>query len=103
MEGSVNRNPIIILAIGHVICCGGLVLFATGAGAGIVAFLAEGGIGWLAGGVALAGAGVLLWARMRRHGYGQGAGREPGEIERRLGRMEPESKQEPVRTSCRSD
>ena len=45
--------PALILA--HVVCCGGLVLVATGAVGGLGAWLLDSGLAWLgAGGIAIA-------------------------------------------------
>ena len=54
--------PALILA--HVVCCGGLVLVATGAVGGLGAWLLDSGLAWLgAGGIAIAV--LLLWRRRR--------------------------------------
>ncbi len=52
------------LALAHVVCCGGLVLVATGALSGLGAWLLDSGLAWLgAGGIAIAG--LLFWRRRR--------------------------------------
>ncbi len=57
--------PALILA--HVVCCGGLVLVATGAVGGLGAWLLDSGLAWLgAGGIAIAV--LLLWRWWRRRG-----------------------------------
>lgn len=54
------------LALAHVVCCGGILLFATGALSGIGAWLAGSGLPWVALALVLgAGGGVLLWRRQR--------------------------------------
>ncbi len=60
-----GAGPALILA--HVVCCGGLVLVATGALGGLGAWLLDSGLAWLgAGGIAIAV--LLLWRRWRRRG-----------------------------------
>ena len=61
-----------LLIAAKVVCCAGLVLFATGALTGIGAWFAEGGFVWIAG-AALAAVALLLWLRQR--GYGAAAKR----------------------------
>ena len=57
--------PALILA--HVVCCGGLVLVATGAVGGLGAWLLDSVQAWLgAGGIAIAV--LLLWRWWRRRG-----------------------------------
>lgn len=58
-----GAGPALILA--HVVCCGGLVLVATGALGGLGAWILDSGLVWLgAGGIAIAV--LLLWRRWRR-------------------------------------
>ena len=58
-----GAGPALILA--HVVCCGGLVLVATGALSGLGAWILDSGLVWLgAGGIAIAV--LLLWRRWRR-------------------------------------
>ena len=58
-----GAGPALILA--HVVCCGGLVLVATGALSGLGAWILDSGLVWLgAGGIAIAV--LLLWQRWRR-------------------------------------
>ncbi len=60
-----GAGPALILA--HVVCCGGLILVATGAVGGLGAWLLDSGLAWLvAGGIAIAV--LLLWRRWRRRG-----------------------------------
>ncbi len=53
------------LMLAHVVCCGGVLLFVTGALtlSGIGAWLSEGGLAWLAAGAAALVVG--FWARRR--------------------------------------
>ncbi len=53
------------LMLAHVVCCGGVLLFVTGALtlSGIGAWLSEGGLAWLAAGAAALAVG--FWARRR--------------------------------------
>ncbi len=53
------------LAIAHVVCCGGLILVATGALGGVGAWLAGSGLPWIALALALGVGGVLFWRRKR--------------------------------------
>ncbi len=54
------------LAIAHVACCGGILLFATGAFSGIGAWLAASGLPWAALALVVGvGGGILLWRRQR--------------------------------------
>ncbi len=50
----------------HVVCCGGIVLVATGAAAGLGTWLLDGGAAWLAVPALVAIAGLALWQRQRR-------------------------------------
>ena len=54
------------LMLGHVVCCGGVLLFVTGALSlsAIGAWLSEGGLAWLAAGAAAVA--VVFWARRRQ-------------------------------------
>ncbi len=51
----------VILA--HVVCCGGIVLVATGALSGVGTWLFGGGLIWLGAAAVLAAAGLMLWRR----------------------------------------
>ena len=50
----------------HVVCCGGIVLIATGAVGGLGTWLADGGTSWLLVAAVVAIAGFALWQRQRR-------------------------------------
>ena len=56
-----------LLIAAKVVCCAGLLLFATGALTGIGAWLAEGGFVWIAG-AALATVALVFWLRRRKFG-----------------------------------
>ena len=60
-----KRGGTIGLMLAHVVCCGGVLLFVTGALtlSGIGAWLSEGGLAWLAAGAAALVVG--FWARRR--------------------------------------
>ena len=53
------------LALAHVVCCGGILLFATGALSGIGAWLAGSGLPWTALALVLGVGGVFLWRRKK--------------------------------------
>ena len=52
--------------VAHVVCCGGIVLVATGAAGGLGTWLANGGTTWLLLTAVVAIAGLALWQRQRR-------------------------------------
>jgi hypothetical protein len=67
MDSGPRRGAWPALILAHVVCCGGLVLVATGAVGGLGAWLLDSGLAWLgAGGIAIAV--LLLWRRWRRRG-----------------------------------
>ena len=47
----------------HVVCCGGIVLVATGALSGVGTWLFDGGLIWLGAAAVLVAAGLMLWRR----------------------------------------
>ncbi len=55
--------------VAHVVCCGGIVLVATGAAAGLGTWLVDGGAAWLLVAAVVAIAGLALWQRQRRRAY----------------------------------
>ena len=66
MDGEPNKGGFPVLFVAHVVCCGAIILIATGALSGVSAWLLEGGLSWvlLAGALGVLG-GFLLrrWAR----------------------------------------
>ena len=67
MSNGSGGGGFLALALAHVVCCGGLVLVATGAVGGLGAWLLDSGLAWLgAGGIAIAV--LLLWRWWRRRG-----------------------------------
>ena len=71
------------LVLAHVVCCGGLVLVATGALSGVGTWLFGGGLIWLGAAAVLTAAGLMLWRRPAG-GAEAGSPREPNpRIERR--------------------
>jgi hypothetical protein len=67
------------LMLAHVVCCGGVLLFVTGALtiSAIGAWLSEGGLAWLAAGVAALAVG--FWTR-RRLASERGVNSDPREL-----------------------
>ena len=64
MSNGSGGGGFLALLLAHVVCCGGLVLVATGALGGLGAWLLDSGLAWLgAGGIAIAV--LLLWRRRR--------------------------------------
>ncbi len=64
MSNRSGGGGFLALALAHVVCCGGLVLVATGTLGGLGAWLLDSGLAWLgAGGIAIAV--LLLWRRRR--------------------------------------
>ncbi len=57
--------PTVGVLLAHVVCCGGLVLVATGALSGIGAWFFEGGVAWLVAAALVAAAGLVLWRGRR--------------------------------------
>lgn len=58
------KGGLIGLLVAKVVCCGGLVLVATGALSGVGTWLLDGGLLWLAAGAVVLIAGIAL--RLRR-------------------------------------
>ncbi len=56
------------LALVHVLCCGALLLFATGALGGVGAWLLDGRLIWLVLATAGGAAGLFLWIRRKPRG-----------------------------------
>ncbi len=63
MDDEPKGVPVIGLVLAHVVCCGGLVLVATGALSGVGTWLFCGGLIWLGAAAVLAAAGLMLWRR----------------------------------------
>lgn len=63
MDNEPKRGGPTTLILAHAVCCGGLVLVATGALSGMGAWLLEGGLTWLLAAAVLAAAGLFLWRR----------------------------------------
>ncbi len=64
-----HRNGIAGVLVAHIVCCGGLVLAATGvvSFAGLASWLTGGGLFWLVA-AALSVIGIVLWRRSARPG-----------------------------------
>ncbi len=64
-----HRYGVAGVLVAHIVCCGGLILVATGAVslAGLTSWLTGGGLFWLAAAV-LAVVGIVLWRRSARPG-----------------------------------
>ena len=63
MDNEPKRGGRTALILAHAVCCGGIVLVATGALSGMGAWLLEGGLTWLLAAAVLTAAGLLLWRR----------------------------------------
>ncbi len=74
-----KRSGMSVLMLAHVVCCGGVLLFVTGAltMSAIGAWLSEGGLAWLAAGAAALAVG--FWARRRLAGA-RGVKSDPREL-----------------------
>ncbi len=77
--------PTVGVLLAHVVCCGGIMLVATGALSGIGAWFFEGGLAWLVGAALVAAAGLVLWR-----------GRRP---KARVAPLEPPAPETPTRRS----
>lgn len=68
MSDGLRSGGLIGLIVAKVVCCGGLILIATGALSGIGAWLADAGVLWLvAVGIAVVAV-ILLWRRRNSRG-----------------------------------
>ena len=65
MDKEPGGGRMVGLLAAHVVCCGGIVLIATGAVGGLGTWLADGGTTWLAVPALVAAAGLLLWRRRK--------------------------------------
>lgn len=68
MDNEPKRGGPTALILAHAVCCGGLVLVATGALSGMGAWLLDGGLTWLVLAAVLGAAGLFLWRRRRTGG-----------------------------------
>ena len=66
MDGERGGPGTVRMLLVHAVCCGGIVLFATGALSGVGTWLADGGTTWLLVAAVVAIAGLALWRRQRR-------------------------------------
>ena len=66
MDKEPGGGRMVGLLAAHVVCCGGIVLIATGAVGGLGTWLLDGGATWLAMPALVAAAGLLL-LRRRNH------------------------------------
>lgn len=66
MDDEPKGRTIVGVGLAHVVCCGGIVLFATGALSGIGAWLLNGGLAWVGLAAIVAAAGYFLWRRRER-------------------------------------
>ncbi len=76
MDKESNRGAFPAFFVAHVICCGGLILVATGALSGFGAWLLEGGLTWLLPAAVLGIMGGLLLRRRARHAGTSGEPRQ---------------------------
>ncbi len=53
----------VALVLAHVVCCGGLLLAASGGLGWVVAWLLGGGLAWIAAATIVLGVGLVLWRR----------------------------------------
>ncbi len=77
MDNEPKRGGPTVLILAHAVCCGGLVLVATGALSGMGAWLLEGGLTWLLAAAVLAAASLFLWRRRTGGAAGNVAAHHP--------------------------
>ncbi len=65
MDDEPKGRAIVGVGLAHVVCCGGIILVATGALSGVGAWLLDGGLAWVGLAVIVAAAGYFLWRRQR--------------------------------------
>ena len=65
MDKEPGGGRMVGLLAAHVVCCGGIVLMATGAVGGLGTWLLDGGATWLAMPALVAAAGLLLLRRRK--------------------------------------
>lgn len=63
MSDSRGGGGMVALGLAHVVCCGGLLLAASGGLGWVVAWLVDGGLAWIAAAIVLLGAGLILRGR----------------------------------------
>lgn len=73
-----TNGKVLALIVAKIVCCGVLVLAATGALSGIAAWLFDGGLASLALAIVALGAGVAFWWQ-RQRGRGKGVEARPTE------------------------
>ncbi len=66
MDDEPKRRAIVGVGLAHVVCCGGIILVATGALSGVGAWLLDGGLAWVGLAAIVAAAGYFLWRRRER-------------------------------------
>ena len=77
MDNEPKRGGPTGLILAHAVCCGGLVLVATGALSGMGAWLLDGGLTWLVSAAVLAAVGLFLWRRRTGGADGNVAAHHP--------------------------
>ncbi len=63
MDDEPKGRAMVGVGLAHVVCCGGIILVATGALSGVGAWLLDGGLAWVGLAAVLAAAGLMLWRR----------------------------------------
>ncbi len=77
MDNEPKRGGPTALILAHAVCCGGIVLVATGALSGMGAWLLEGGLTWLLAAAVLTAASLYPVAAPDRRGHWQRCGASP--------------------------
>ncbi len=77
MDNEPKRGGPTALILAHAVCCGGIVLVATGALSGMGAWLLEGGLTWLLAAAVLTAASLFLWRRRTGGATGNVAAHHP--------------------------
>ena len=77
MDNEPKRGGATGLILVHAVCCGGLVLVATGALSGMGAWLLDGGLTGLVSATVLAAVGLFLWRRRTGGADGNVAAHHP--------------------------
>lgn len=76
MRNGSGGGGFLALGLAHVVCCGGIILVATGALSGLGAWLLEGGLTWLLLAAVLGVAGGFVLRRLAGAARSSGASRQ---------------------------